>query len=430
MKLFVRIMKNPITLLVSIAAGFLTAIYGKNIVPYLEPVNTIYINLLQMCVLPIVSCAVAVNVGALLNGKFKGLLRRWAVAAAATLFLSAGLAVCLSLAARDFIKPDGQTKQVLTRLQGADDENASFFVEVSYYDDGAIADTQEEKFSVIDFLINAIPTNIFESFVDNDTLKVLLFFGMFGIMLGMIDGQKANAVRKGMEGIYQAFCRLVDMILIFLPLGMFVMIAVQFSKDGVTGIVVSLFRLILLICLTLQLLMLISFCVVQKTAHCSLREHIRAVKRTFFVAVGTSSCIATVSVAMDDVPEYLHLDKSVSRSVMPIGITLFQSGVISCAAIAAVFGTTLYDVDINFNTVLIILVGSIMYSFSIVGIPGIVAVSMLSMILSPLGIPGEVIVLIYLAIIPIIDPFSVFASVYSNIAITTIVSRQERKKER
>lgn len=425
MKLILKIMKNPITLLVSIIAGFLIAVYAKNIVPYLEPVNTIYIHLLQMCVLPIVSCAVAVNIGTLLNGKFKGLLRRWAAAALATLLFSAGLAVCLAFGARNYITPDEQTKQALTRLQGADEEDVSFFTEVRYYDDENIAEAQEEEFSVVDFLINAIPTNIFVSFVNNDTLKVLLFFGLFGIMLGLIDEQKSNAVRRGMDGIYQAFCRLVDLILNFLPLGMCVMIAVQFSKEGVTGIVVSLFKLILLIYLTLFVMMVISFCVIQKCTKCSIREHMKAVKRTFFVAVGTSSCIATVSVAMDDVPEHLRLDRSVSRSVMPIGMTIFQSGVIICAAIAAVFGTTIYNVDINFNTILIILVGSIMYSFSIVGIPGIVAVSMMSMILSPLGIPSEMIVLIYLAIIPVIDPFSVFASVYSNIAITAAVSGRE-----
>ncbi len=427
MKLFMRIMKSPVTLLVSIAAGFATAIYGKQIVPYLEPVSTIYISLLQMCVLPVISCAVAVNIGVLINGQFKGLLKRWAGAVIIMLLFSSGIAIAVSFAARAYITPDEQTKLALTRLQGADDENASFFTEVSYYDE-ELPEEEKKKFTIIDFIVDAVPTNIFVSFVNNDTLKVLLFFGLFGIMLGLIDERKANSVRKGMEGIYQAFCRLVDIILGFLPLGMCAMIAVQFSRDGVTGIVASLFKLILLIVATLLVMILVSFFVVQRCAKCSVKEHFRAVKRTFFVAVGTSSCIATVSVAMDDVPEHLHLDKSVARSCLPIGITIFQSGVIICAAIAAVFGTTIYNVNIDLNAILLILAGSIMYSFSIVGIPGIVAVSMLSMVLSPLGIPSEMIILIYLAIIPIIDPLSVFASVYSNIAVTAAVAPRERAR--
>jgi len=421
MKLLVKIMKKPATLLAGIVLGFLVALYARGIVPFLEPVGTIYITLLQMCVLPIVSCAVAVNIGALVNGKFKGLLKKWALAVGVTLLLSSGVAVCLSFGARTFITPDEETKLALVKLQEAGSQETSFFTEVSYYDAAEASVAEEAGFSVIDFFINAIPQNIFVAFMNNDTLKVLFFFGLFGVMLGFIDQEKAGAVHRGMEGIYQAFCRLVDVILIFLPLGMCAMIAVQFSREGVAGIVGSLFKLILLIYIALLVIIVLSFLVIQRCVKCTFREHVRALKRTFFVAVGTSSCIATASVAMDDIPEHFRLEKSVARSIMPIGITVFQSGVIVCAVIAAVFGTTLYNVDIHFNTILIILAGSIMYSFSIVGIPGIVAVTMLSMILSPLGIPSEVIALIYLAIIPVIDPVSVFASVYSNIAITAAV---------
>lgn len=430
MKLLLKVMKNPFSLLLGIGAGFLIAVYGKAAVPYLEPVSTIYVSLLQMCVLPIVSCAVAVNVGALARGKFKGLLKKWAIAVVLTLFVSSGIAVLLALVAKPYITPDEQTKQNLARLQGGEDEIASFFIEVSYYGDGAQPEMEEDAFTVVDFLANAIPTNIFQAFVNNDILKVLLFFGLFGIMLGFVDEEKAKAVQKGMEGIYQAFCRLVDRILIFLPLGICAMIAVQFSKEGVSGIVVSLLKLIVFIYLALLVNVAISYIVVRKSIKCTFREQARAIKRTFFVAVGTSSCIAAASVAMDDIPEYFRLEKSASRSIMPVGITVIQSGVIMCAAIAAVFGTALYHVEADFNTVLIILVGSIVYSFSIVGVPGIVAVSMLNLILSPLGIPSEMIVLIYLAIIPVIDPVAVFASVYSNIAITAaVVPRSEPLRE-
>lgn len=429
MKLLIRGMKSPAALLAGILAGFLTALYAKGAVPYLQAVSTIYTSLLQMCVLPIVSCAVAVNIGALFKGKFKGLLGRWLIAVAVTLLLSAGIAVAFSLAARDLITPDEETKLALAGLQEAQDSEDSFFTEVSYYSEPEPEAEQETGFSLMSFLVNAIPTNIFTAFTENNTLKVLLFFGLFGIMLGFIDQRKAAAVMRGMEGIYQAFCSLIDKILVFLPLGLCAMIAVQFSREGISGMIGPLFVLILLIYTVLLAIILISFAVAQRSAGCTLREHMRAIRRTFFVAVGTGSCIATVSVAMDDIPEYFHLDKGMARSLMPVGITIFQSGVVACAAVAAMFGSVLYDVEPGVHMVAFILAGSIMYSFSIVGIPGVLAVSMLGMLLSPVGIPSEVIVLLYLAIVPVIDPLSVFASVYSNIAITAVVAA-ERKRRR
>ncbi|MCH5333742.1 MAG: cation:dicarboxylase symporter family transporter, partial [Agathobacter sp.] len=430
MKLLVKGMKSPAALAVGIVAGFLTAFYGKSAVPYLKVVSTIYISLLQMCVLPIVSCAVAVNIGALFKGKSKKLLGRWIMAVAVTLVLSAGIAVAFTFAARNLIAPDEQTKLVLAGLQEAESPEDSFFTEVSYYNEPEPEPEQETGYSVMNFFVNAIPTNIFTAFTENNTLKVLLFFALFGIMLGFIDEQKASAVLKGMDGIYQTFCRLIDAILIFLPLGLCAMIAVQFSQEGISGIVVSLFLLILLIYVILLAIILLSFAVVHRSVGCTLREHMRAIKRTFFVAVGTGSCIATVSVAMDDIPDHFHLDKGMVRSIMPVGITIFQSGVIACAAVAAMFGSVLYNVELGAYTVAVILVGSIMYSFSIVGIPGIVAVSMLGMLLSPVGVPSEIIVLLYLAIIPVIDPLSVFASVYSNIAITAVVAAERKKRAR
>ena len=430
MKLLVKGMKSPAALAVGIVAGFLTAFYGKSAVPYLKVVSTIYISLLQMCVLPIVSCAVAVNIGALFKGKSKKLLGRWIMAVAVTLVLSAGIAVAFTFAARNLIAPDEQTKLVLAGLQEAESPEGSFFTEVSYYNEPEPEPEQETGYSVMNFFVNAIPTNIFTAFTENNTLKVLLFFALFGIMLGFIDEQKASAVLKGMDGIYQTFCRLIDAILIFLPLGLCAMIAVQFSQEGISGIVVSLFLLILLIYVILLAIILLSFAVVHRSVGCTLREHMRAIKRTFFVAVGTGSCIATVSVAMDDIPDHFHLDKGMVRSIMPVGITIFQSGVIACAAVAAMFGSVLYNVELGAYTVAVILVGSIMYSFSIVGIPGIVAVSMLGMLLSPVGVPSEIIVLLYLAIIPMIDPLSVFASVYSNIAITAVVAAERKKRAR
>ena len=83
--------------------------------------------------------------------------------------------------------------------------------------------------------------------------------------------------------------------------------------------------------------------------------------------------------------------------------------------------------DVTVQTILIILVGAVTFSLSIIGAPGVVAVSMLSIILTPLGIPSETIVLIYLATIPFFDPLAVFSSVYSNIAVAAIVSPGKEK---
>ena len=57
------------------------------------------------------------------------------------------------------------------------------------------------------------------------------------------------------------------------------------------------------------------------------------------------------------------------------------------------------------------------------GAPGIAALSMMSIILVPLGLPVEVAVILLVAIDPIIDPILTVMNILSNCALTCVVGR-------
>lgn len=419
--MIITILKKPWALLAGIFAGFLIAFFAKGLVPYLMPVSTLYLSLLKMCVIPIVSSAVAVNIRKLVRQKANGLVKRWLFVVAVALVCAAALGVGLSFAGKGFWMPDGDTRKQLSQMQSEGGEDI-IFQEISYYDDEVLSKTEGDTFSVTNFLVNAIPSNIFESLSQNSILQIVFFFVVTGLLLGVVQNEKTDMVTICLEGVYDIFCKLVSTILIFLPVGMCAMLAVQFQNSGVQGLAGALGKFIAMQYLVLLAMILLSFAVIQKRVGCSVKEHINAVKRTFFVAAGTSSCIASVSVAMDDCTDKFHMEPEITRAILPIGITTFQYGVIASATIAAVYGTAIYPVDINVQTILVIIIGAIIFSFSIIGAPGVVAVSMLSIMLTPLGIPSEAIILIYLATIPFFDPVAVFASVYSNIAVTSLVA--------
>ena len=120
---------------------------------------------------------------------------------------------------------------------------------------------------------------------------------------------------------------------------------------------------------------------------------------------------------------------TVSRVVTPFHETLFTATSAVCVTGLVVQDTGSYWSAFG-QTIIVILIGAIAFSLSIIGAPGVVAVSMLSIILTPLGIPSETIVLIYLATIPFFDPIAVFSSVYSNIAVTALVVPGKGKKEK
>ena len=423
---FKTIMSSPITIILSVVLGVVVGIFvGK--IRIIEIFAELYINVLQMCVIPIVCGAICVNIGELVSKHFRPLLKKLLLAAIVTLVFSSSAGAIGGYALKEFLVPNLEMTTELSKLQSGDDNDSIEFIEISYYSSDTDDSEEETKYSVADFILNVIPDNIFEAFTEGQMLKIIFFFSILGIMLKFISEDAARPVLKAMEGIYQVFVKFVNFLLGFLPIGLFAILENQFSEEGMEEILRPLIRLIIAIYIVCFVIIIASFIIVQLKTGCTVKEHIKAVSRTFFLCIGTSSCIASLAVAIEDSVNYFKLNDKVTKSFMPIGITMIQSGVIAANSLVCVFAAILYDVPLTFNAMLIIIVGSIFYGFSVIGVPGLVAATMMSIVLDPLGIPSSVIAVLLIAIVMFFDPIAVFSSVYSNIGIATCIIPKEEK---
>lgn len=424
---FSKIMSNPIVLFAGIILGIACGIFfGK--IKVIEVFSQIYMKSLQMCVIPIVCGAVAVNIGSLLTKQFRPILTKLIVAAIITLLFSAMVGAFSGFALKSFLAPNEEMTTALSRLQNDGEENEIDFTEVSYYYSQDVDETDATKdYSVIDFLLNVIPDNIFYAFTNGEILKIIFFFSILGIMLTFIDESVSRPVIRALDGIYQVFVKFINILLSILPVGLFAILQNQFANEGMIEILKPLVKLIIAIYLVCILIILAVFIIIQCKLKCSVKDHIKGISRTFFLCIGTSSCIASLSVAMEDTIKNFKLNEKITKSFMPIGITMIQSGVIASTALISVFAAILYNVPLNFNTLAIIIVGAVFYGFSVIGVPGLVAATMMSIILDPLGIPSSVIAVLLIAIIMFFDPIAVFASVYSNIGIETCIIPKNEK---
>ena len=59
------------------------------------------------------------------------------------------------------------------------------------------------------------------------------------------------------------------------------------------------------------------------------------------------------------------------------------------------------------------------------GTPGIIAVAMLSIIFTPLGLPSSAMIVLLLAINPVIEPVTTLTNVYANCAATVLIAKVE-----
>lgn len=427
----IKILKSPITLFISIFVGILLGIYVPWTVPILSVFNTIFLSLLQVCVIPIVACAIIINIGKMFRKEFRKMLFNLFIFVIIFMMCAALLGIMSVMLTRDFITPDAQTKSAFSNIigSGADTINMTkMFDELSFYGKNQIEEIKQ--FSFADFIFNAIPSNIFTALSDNNIMQVLLFSCAFGIMLSFINKRCAEPLIIIATSFYKAFCKLMEYLIIVLPIAICSMLAEQFSGGNLelSQILNMLAKFIGINYIVAIIIILGAFILIQIKTRCSIKEHLSAVKRIFFISIATSSCIASTSTLIEDIPGPFKLNKKLVSSIAPISILLFQPGTIAGAALLAMYSTTIYSVNVNLNLIFIVLIGSMVFSMSSAGLPGLVAANMLSIILQPIGVPSELMILIFLSSVMFFQGIIVFASLYSNIAIMTLVLSPRKKK--
>lgn len=116
--MIIKILKSPITLFISMVLGILLGIYVPWTVPVLSIFNKIFLSFLQVCIIPIVACAIVINIGKLFQKEFRRVLLRLIVFVAIFMICSALLGIISVMSTRSFITPDAQTKSAFSNILG------------------------------------------------------------------------------------------------------------------------------------------------------------------------------------------------------------------------------------------------------------------------------------------------------------------------
>ena len=136
-----------------------------------------------------------------------------------------------------------------------------------------------------------------------------------------------------------------------------------------------------------------------------------------------ASRYAAIPAARRGLRKNLGVSKQLANLVVPLGISLNPQGSVLQFSLAAIFSTQLYAISLSWQEYLLILFGSALAGLAASSAPGIVGLGMLSIILSPLGIPVSVVVILLAAIDPLVDPVLTLVNVHANCTATVVASR-------
>ena len=408
-------LRSPWCILVSVVLGIYIGTSYKPLAEALTPIGNLYLGLLKMCVLPILLSAISNSIGRLMQSHdAKQYVQRILVVFPAAMVAVSGLAVAIAV----ITGPGRNLSTATLESLGGLVNQSSIDLEVSL--SGPLP-VEEVGPNVASFLVSMVPDNIFSALSEGQTLRVLIFAIVFGVSLGLIKTSKTEALFDILDSIYQAFNQVIHWLTYLLPLGLCSLLATQLSKIGLD----VLFSMVNFVVVAMALFVAVYIAgtgVICWRSKQSVWKVLRALKDPTILALATTSSLACLPAAIASLHEDLHFDRQTTDLVTPLSITVCRFGSIIYFAAATMFVMQLYQKPLDFGTLLVIVVGSVLAGMATSGVTGILTLTMLGLVLDPLKLPLDAVLVLFVAIDPIINPFRTLSIVHTGMATTAVIA--------
>ncbi|XP_063322296.1 excitatory amino acid transporter 4 [Pelmatolapia mariae] len=227
-----------------------------------------------------------------------------------------------------------------------------------------------------------------------NALGLVVFSMCFGLVIGNMK-QQGQALREFFDCLNEAIMRLVAIIIWYAPVGILFLIAgkiVEMKDLAEVGGQLGMYTVSVIVGLLIHglfVLPMLYFLVTRKNPY----SFIGGLLQALITALGTSSSSATLPITFRCLEENNHVDKRVTRFVLPVGATINMDGTALYEAVAAIFIAQVNGMELNFGQILTISITATAASIGAAGIPQAGLVTMV-IVLTSVGLPTEDITLI------------------------------------
>ncbi len=278
-----------------------------------------------------------------------------------------------------------------------------------------------ESKSITDIILGIIPSNPIQSLANGDMLQVIFFSILIGIAINLV-GKNAEPVKVLFESANEICMKIVSIVMLFAPYGVFALVSTTFATTGTSAIVVLL-KYILVVLLGLLIHITVVYGGLFKIfTRQNIKPFLNKFTRVAAVTFSTASSNASVPVSLE-VMEELGVGKSTRSFTIPMGATINMDGTAIMQGIAALFIAQIYGIELGVDAMATIVLTATLASIGTAGVPG-VGMIMLSMVLQSVGLPLEGIGLI-MGVERIIDMFRTTVNVMGDNICTLIIANSE-----
>jgi proton glutamate symport protein len=383
-------------------AGFVTA--------YIKPVGTAFVRLIGMVVVPLVFASLVVGTTSLQDVRSLG---RIGIKTMVYYTCTTAIAISIGLMIANLWQPGA----------GLSEETKAKLIESATANESYVAGLTVERPSIMDLLLNIIPTNPIRAFADANMLQVIFFALLCGVCLMLIPAERSRPVIDFFGAINDMIIKMVHLIMQMAPYGVFALIAAVVADFGF-GILLTLIKYSAVVLLGLLVHMLVVYSASLKLlAKAHLRRFFRGIRPAQLVGFSSSSSSATLPVTIECTTENLGVPSSICSFTLPLGATVNMDGTALYQGVATIFLAQLYGMHLHFTQQLTIVLTATLASIGTAGIPG-VGIIMLAIVLNAAGVPLQGIGII-LGVDRILDMCRTVVNVTGDAVCATVIAATE-----
>ncbi len=403
--------------IISAAAG-----WGSFTSDWIAPFGTIFINLLKLIAVPLVLSSLITGVASLSDLRKLSRIGGKTIAiylVTTTISVTIGLVLVNTLQPGEQVPVDMKTQLQDTYRDKADSRTGS-------------AQKVKER-GPLQPIVDMVPSNVFYSATSNRNMLQIVFVAIFvGIGLIQIPKKKSKPVLDFFEGLNHVIIKLVDIIMLLAPLGVFSLIAQTINKVAgdnlgqVMELLGALGYYMLAVIIGLLIHMVVTYtCLLKFLTKMPIRTFYKGIAPAQLLAFSTSSSGATLPVTMECCENELGVSEEVSSFVLPLGATINMDGTALYQAVAAVFIAQTLGLGLDLSAQLTIILTAVLASIGTAAVPG-AGIIMLVIILEAVGIPSAGIALI-LGVDRILDMMRTVVNITGDASVAVVVASTENQ---
>ena len=406
-----------LAIVLAMIIGPLVGVEGSfwGIRPYaiFEVLGTIFINALTLVVVPLVSSSIISGIARIGNETSFG---RLGLKTLGFYFATTLIAVIIGVVFVNVIQPGfyyahGDVANLIGEGNLSTIKNQA---------------TVHGSFDFVEFILQIVPSNVLEAFSHGEMLGLIFFSMLFGYALSKIDSEPAKILLGFWQGIFQAMIKIAQIVLKFLPIGVFCLVARSFAKTGFSSIE-PLMLFSLTVILGLGLFMFIALPLFLRcVAKVSPIRHFKAMMPALVTAFSTSSSSASIPITLECVEKRAGVSNKIASLVVPLGTSINLSGSALYECVAALFVAQAYGIDPPIATQFAVILLALFASIGVAGVPAGSLVATI-IIMKSIGLPAEGIGL-FLAVDRFMDMARTTVNIFSDSTCAVLVAATEGEK--